>query len=47
MRFRAHQTKGRGTYRKDCTKQSRAAWEKFSADDANLTEFLQAKRKRR
>ena len=27
-------------------RQFRAAWEKFSADPARLTEFLQAKRKR-
>jgi len=27
-------------------RQFRAAWEKFSADPARLTEFIQAKRKR-
>ena len=42
-----HQTQGRGTDRKDCIPQFRAAWEKFSADPASLTEFLQAKRKLR
>jgi hypothetical protein len=39
-------TQGAGKDRKDCMKQFRAAWEKFSADPARLTDFLQAKRKR-
>ena len=37
---------GHGKDRKDCMKQFRAAWEKFSADPARPTEFLQAKRRR-
>jgi hypothetical protein len=28
-------------------KQFKAAWERFAADEANLVEFLNAKRKRR
>jgi hypothetical protein len=28
-------------------KQFKAAWERFAADEANLIEFLNAKRKRR
>jgi len=28
-------------------RQFKAAWERFAADEANLTEFLNAKRKRR
>jgi hypothetical protein len=28
-------------------RQFRAAWERFAADEANLTEFPKAKRKRR
>jgi hypothetical protein len=31
----------------DCMKQFKAAWEWFAADEANLTEFLNMKRKRR
>lgn len=37
---------GRGKDREDCMQQFRAAWERFSADPARLTEFLQTKRKR-
>ena len=37
---------GIGKDRKDCMRQFGAAWEKFSADPARLTEFIQAKRKR-
>jgi hypothetical protein len=37
---------GIGKDRKDCMKQFRAAWDKFSADPARLTEFLRARRKR-
>jgi hypothetical protein len=39
-------TQGRGKDRKDCMKQFRAAWDRFSADPVWLTEFFQAKRKR-
>ena len=31
----------------DCMRRFRAAWDKFSADPARLTEFLAMKRKRR
>ena len=37
---------GRGKDQKDCMRQFRAAWDKFSADSARLTEFLQTKRRR-
>jgi len=37
---------GTGKDRKECMRRFRAAWDKFSADPARLTEFLQAKRKR-
>jgi len=30
--------RGKGKDRKDCMKQFRAAWERFAADEANLTE---------
>jgi hypothetical protein len=39
-------TQGTGDDRKDCMRQFKAAWEKFSADPARLTEFLEMKRKR-
>ena len=37
----------RHRHRKDCMRQFRAAWDRFSADPARLTEFLEMKRKRR
>jgi hypothetical protein len=37
---------GTGKDRKDCMQRFRTAWDKFSADPARLTEFLQVKRKR-
>src|ERR1700741_320201 len=37
---------GTGKDRKDCMKRFQAAWDKFSADPARVTQFLQAKRKR-
>jgi hypothetical protein len=37
---------GIGQDRKDCMRRFKEAWDKFSADPARLTEFLQAKRKR-
>ena len=43
--MRAHETQGKGKNRRDCMKQFKAAWERFAADEANLTEFLNAKRK--
>jgi hypothetical protein len=33
--------------RKDCMRQFRAAWDRFSADPTRLSEFLDVKRKRR
>ena len=44
--LRTHQTQGRGTDRADCMPQLKAAWERFAADAANLTEFIAAKRRR-
>jgi hypothetical protein len=42
----AEETEGVGKDRKDCMRQFRAAWDRFSADQARLTEFLEVKRKR-
>jgi hypothetical protein len=44
MRFR---NTGTRQNRKDCARQFKAAWKRFAADETNLTEFLNAKRKRR
>jgi hypothetical protein len=44
--MREVETAGAGIDRKDCMRQFRAAWGKFGADRARLTEFLNAKRKR-
>ena len=44
--MRKAESRGRGKDRKDCMRQFRAAWDKFSADSARLSEFLQSKRKR-
>ncbi len=38
---------GTGRDRADCMRQFKAAWAEFSADAANLTEFLEAKRRAR
>ena len=43
--MRSFETEGRGRTRKDCMRQFRAAWQRFAADEANLVEFLNAKRK--
>jgi hypothetical protein len=42
--MRTHPTQGRGT---DCTRKFKEAWTRFAADEANLTEFMAAKRRRR
>ena len=44
--MRELETEGIGKDRKDCMRQFRAAWDKFSADPARLSEFLDMKRKR-
>ena len=44
---RSFETEGQGRDRKECMKQFKAAWERFAADEDNLTEFLNMKRKRR
>jgi hypothetical protein len=44
--MREAEAQGSGKDCKDCMRRFRAAWDKFSADPARLTEFLQAKRKR-
>ena len=44
---RSFETEGEGRDRRDCMRQFRAAWDRFAADEANLTEFLNAKRGRR
>jgi hypothetical protein len=41
------QRRAGGGDRGDCMKQFKAAWERFAADEANLTEFLNEKRKLR
>ena len=45
--MRVMETQGEGKDRRDCMRQFRAAWDRFAADEANLTEFLNAKRGRR
>jgi hypothetical protein len=40
------ETEGTGRDRKDCMRQFRAAWDRFSADEGRLSEFLAMKRKR-
>jgi hypothetical protein len=44
--MREAEAQGSSKDRKDCIWQFRAAWDRFSADPARLTEFLQMKRKR-
>ena len=44
--MRGLEPRGTGRDRDDCMKHFRAAWERFAADPARLTEFIQAKRKR-
>jgi len=44
--MRGLEAQGTGTSRDACMKHFRAAWERFAADPARLTEFLEAKRKR-
>jgi hypothetical protein len=43
--MRETESEGTGCDLKDCTRQFRAAWERFSSDPARLTEFLKMKRK--
>ena len=45
--MRVMETQGEGEDRRDRVRQFRAAWDRFATDEANLTEFLNAKRKRR
>jgi hypothetical protein len=40
------ETDGVGRDRKDCMRQFRAAWDRFSADHIRLSEFIEMKRKR-
>jgi hypothetical protein len=44
--MRGLEAQGTGRDREDCMKLFRSAWERFAADPARLTEFLQTKRKR-
>jgi hypothetical protein len=44
--MREPETEGSGKDRKDCMRQFSAAWDRFSADPARLSEFLDMKRKR-
>jgi hypothetical protein len=45
--MRVPETQGEGKDRRDCMRQFSAAWDRFAADEANLIEFLNAKRRRR
>ena len=45
--MRSMETSGRGTDRADCMRKFKAAWERFTADEANLTMFLAEKRRAR
>jgi hypothetical protein len=45
--MRETESEGRGTDRRDCMRQFKAAWERFSEDLARLTEFMDAKRRAR
>jgi hypothetical protein len=44
--MRELEAQGVGRDRRDCMKQFKPAWERFAADEANLIEFLNAKRRR-
>jgi len=44
--MRETEAQGKGADRGDCMRRFRVAWEKFSADRAWLTEFLNVKRSR-
>jgi hypothetical protein len=44
--MREVQADGTGKDRTDCTRQFRAAWERFSSDPGRLSEFLEIKRSR-
>jgi hypothetical protein len=44
--MREEDGEGSGKDRADCMRQFRAAWDRFSADPARLTEFLEITRKR-
>lgn len=43
--MRELESEGSGADRKQCMQQFKAAWLRFSADPARLTEFLEAKRR--
>jgi hypothetical protein len=45
--MRVVETQGDGKDRRDCTRKFRAALDRFAADEGNLAESLNAKRKRR
>ena len=45
--MREIESEGQGKDRADCMKRFKAAWIRFAADEANLAEFLNMKRKRR
>jgi hypothetical protein len=42
--MRSFESEGHGKDLKDCMRRFRTAWDRFSADEANLTAFLQLKR---
>lgn len=45
--MREIEAEGEGKNRKQCMTKFRTAWERFAADGARLTEFLEAKRRAR
>lgn len=45
IQMRELESEGQGKDRKDCMRQFKAAWDRFSTDPARLTEFLDAKRR--
>jgi hypothetical protein len=45
--MRSMETSGRGKDRPDCMRKFKSAWERFAADEANLTMFLAEKRRAR
>ena len=44
---RPGRAQGHSRDRRDCMKQFKTGWERFADDEANLVEYLNAKRKRR
>ena len=43
--MRSWENQGDGKDRRDCMKKFRVVWDRFAADEGNLVEFLNEKRK--